>query len=194
MDRKKTVKRKTRETEIELKFDVDGKGDADIRLPVPFLSHMLESFAKHGRFDLKVTAAGDIETDPHHLIEDTGICLGNAIAGCLGEKTGINRFGFAIIPMDEAEVTVSLDLGGRSYLRYNAEMLNEDIGNMSTAIVEDFFRAVADSAFMNIHINKNSGINSHHIIEALFKAFGIALMQATRFTGMGTVPSTKGSL
>jgi imidazoleglycerol-phosphate dehydratase len=194
MERKKTIKRKTKETEIELELDIDGKGDADIKIPVPFLCHMLESFAKHGCFDLKIKATGDVETDPHHLIEDAGVCLGSAIAGCTGDKTGIRRFGFAIIPMDEAEVTVSLDLGGRSYLRYCADMLNENIGNMSSVLVEDFFRAVADNASINIHINKNAGVNSHHIIEAMFKAFGVALMHATRTTGMNTVLSTKGLL
>ncbi len=192
MERKKTILRKTKETEIEVELNLDGTGLTEIKTPVNFLNHVLESFAKHGRFDLKIKANGDVEVDPHHLIEDIGICLGKAIYGCLEDKKGINRFGFAIIPMDETEVTVSMDLGGRSYLRFNAYMLNEKIENMSTQLVEDFFRALVSNALINLHINKNVGINSHHIIEAIFKAFGIALYEATRFSGSSSIPSTKG--
>jgi len=194
MERKKTIKRKTRETDILLELDLDGSGDSDIKTPVPFLNHMLASFSRHGRFDLRITAAGDIETDPHHLIEDIGICLGKAIGECTGDKKGINRFGFVIIPMDEAEVTISLDVGGRPFLRYSVDMLDEKIENMSTLLVEDFFRALSDNASINLHINKNAGVNSHHIIEAIFKSFGIALMNATRVTGGNSIPSTKGSI
>ncbi len=194
MERIKTIKRKTNETEIALELNIDGCGDSEIDTPVPFLNHVLSSFARHGCFDLKVKASGDIETDPHHLIEDIGICLGKAIAECTGDKKGINRFGFVIIPMDETEVTVSLDLGGRPYLRYSVEILNEKIENMSTMLVRDFFKAMVDNSSMNLHINKNVGINSHHIIEAVFKAFGIALKQAVLRGPGNTVPSTKGML
>jgi imidazoleglycerol-phosphate dehydratase len=194
MERIKTIKRKTNETDIEIGLNIDGCGDSEIYTPVPFLNHVLSSFARHGSFDLRIKASGDIEVDPHHLIEDIGICLGKAIAECIGNKKGINRFGFVIIPMDETEVTISLDLGGRPYLRYSVEILNEKIENMPTLLVLDFFKALTDNSSMNLHINKNVGVNSHHIIEAVFKAFGIALKQAVR-KGSGTsVLSTKGML
>ena len=192
MERIKKIKRRTNETDIELELNLDGSGLSNIETPIPFLNHVLESFARHGYFDMKIAASGDIETDPHHLIEDIGICLGCAISGCAGSKEGINRFGFVIIPMDETEVTVSLDLGGRSYLRYNVDIQDEKIGNMPTALVEDFFRALTGNASINLHINKNVGINSHHIIEAIFKSFGIALRAATRLSGNASIPSTKG--
>jgi imidazoleglycerol-phosphate dehydratase len=194
MERIKIIKRKTNETEIEIELNIDGCGDSNINTPVPFLNHVLSSFARHGFFDLRVKATGDVEVDPHHIIEDIGICLGKAVAECIGDKKGINRFGFVIIPMDETEVTISLDLGGRPYLRYSVEILNEKIENMSTMLVRDFFKALVDNSSMNLHINKNVGVNSHHIIEAVFKAFGIALKQAVR-KGSGTlIPSTKGML
>jgi imidazoleglycerol-phosphate dehydratase len=194
MERIKIIKRKTNETEIEIELNIDGCGDSDINTPVPFLNHVLSSFARHGCFDLRVKATGDIEVDPHHIIEDIGICLGKAVAECIGDKKGINRFGFVIIPMDETEVTISLDLGGRPYLRYSVEILNEKIENMSTMLVRDFFKALVDNSSMNLHINKNVGVNSHHIIEAVFKAFGIALKQAVRKGGGTSIPSTKGML
>lgn len=192
MDRKEKVNRKTRETDIELELNIDGTGKSDIKTPVPFLNHMLESFTRHGNFDLKIRATGDVEVDPHHLIEDIGICLGLAIAGCTRDKRGIGRFGFIILPMDEAEVTISLDLGGRAYLRYNVETANEKIEKMDIALVEDFFRSLVTNSSINLHINKNVGINPHHIIEAVFKAFGIALHNSTRIAGNSAIPSTKG--
>jgi imidazoleglycerol-phosphate dehydratase len=194
MERIKTVKRKTNETDIEIELNLDGSGDSEINTPVPFLNHVLSSFARHGCFTLRIKASGDVEVDPHHLIEDIGICLGKAVAECIGDKKGINRFGFVIIPMDETEVTISLDLGGRPYLRYSVEILNEKIENMSTMLVSDFFKAFVDNSSMNLHINKNVGINSHHIIEAVFKAFGIALKQAVYKGSSTSVPSTKGML
>ena len=194
MERIKTIRRKTNETDIEIELNIDGCGDSEISTPVPFLNHVLSSFARHGCFNLKVKASGDVDIDPHHLIEDIGICLGKAVAECIGDKKGINRFGFVIIPMDETEVTISLDLGGRPYLRYSVEILNEKIENMSTLLIRDFFKALVDNSSMNLHINKNVGVNSHHIIEAVFKAFGIALKQSVR-RGSGTsIPSTKGML
>jgi imidazoleglycerol-phosphate dehydratase len=192
MPRIEIIKRKTKETDIELELNLDGSGKSDIETPVPFLNHVLESFARHGNFDLRIAATGDIGVDPHHLIEDTGICLGLAITGCLKDKEGITRFGHIILPMDEVEISISLDLGGRAYLRYNVDMLNEKIENMSTNLAEDFFRALVDNSHANLHINKNVGINSHHIIEAIFKGFGIALKNATRLSGSTSIPSTKG--
>ncbi|MBN1298522.1 MAG: imidazoleglycerol-phosphate dehydratase HisB [Actinobacteria bacterium] len=194
MERKTTINRKTGETDIILELNIDGSGNSEIDTPVPFLNHVLSSFARHGSFDLKIIAKGDVKTDPHHLIEDIGICLGKAIFECTKDKKGIKRFGFVIIPMDDAEVTVSLDLGGRTYFRYSVDMLAEKIENFATNLAEDFFRALADNAFINLHINKNAGINSHHIIEAIFKSFGIALASATGFSGRDSVPSTKGSI
>lgn len=192
MPRKEMITRKTEETDIELELNLDGSGKSDIATPVPFLNHVLESFARHGNFDLRITANGDTNVDPHHLIEDIGICLGLAISACLKNKEGITRFGHIILPMDEVEISISLDLGGRAYLRYNVDMLNEKIENMSTGLVEDFFRALVNNSLANLHINKNVGINSHHIIEAIFKAFGIALKNATRLSGSTSIPSTKG--
>lgn len=192
MPRKEMITRKTKETDIELELNLDGSGKSDIATPVPFLNHVLESFARHGNFDLRITANGDTNVDPHHLIEDIGICLGLAISACLKNKEGITRFGHIILPMDEVEISISLDLGGRAYLRYNVDMLNEKIENMSTGLVEDFFRALVNNSLANLHINKNVGINSHHIIEAIFKAFGIALKNATRLSGGTSIPSTKG--
>jgi imidazoleglycerol-phosphate dehydratase len=194
MERIKSIKRKTNETDIEIELNIDGSGDSEITTPVPFLNHVLSSFARHGSFDLRIKATGDIEVDPHHLIEDIGICLGKVVAECIGDKKGINRFGFVIIPMDETEVAVSLDLGGRPYLRYSVEILNEKIENMPTMLVSDFFKALVDNSSMNLHINKNVGVNSHHIIEAVFKAFGIALKQAVRMGSCNSIPSTKGML
>lgn len=192
MPRKEIITRKTKETDIKLELNLDGSGKSDIATPVPFLNHVLESFARHGNFDLRITAGGDINVDPHHLVEDIGICLGLAISACLKNKEGITRFGHIILPMDEVEISISLDLGGRAYLRYNVDMLNEKIENMSTGLVEDFFRALVNNSLVNLHINKNVGINSHHIIEAIFKAFGIALKNATRVSGSTSIPSTKG--
>jgi len=194
MERIKTIRRKTNETDIEIELNIDGCGDSEISTPVPFLNHVLSSFARHGCFNLKVKASGDVDIDPHHLIEDIGICLGKAVAECIGDKKGINRFGFVIIPMDETEVTISLDLGGRPYLRYSVEILNEKIENMSTLLIRDFFKALVDNSSMNLHINKNVGVNSHHIIEAVFKAFGIALKQAVNKGSSNSIPSTKGML
>jgi imidazoleglycerol-phosphate dehydratase len=194
MERIKTIKRKTNETEIEIELNIDGFGDSEINTPVPFLNHVLSSFARHGCFNLIVKAKGDVEVDPHHLVEDIGICLGKAVAECIGDKKGINRFGFAVIPMDEAEVAISLDLGGRPYLRYSVDTLNEKIENMPTMLVRDFFKALVDNSSMNLHINKNVGVNSHHIIEAVFKAFGIALKQAASQGRSTSIPSTKGTL
>lgn len=192
MKRKAKITRKTKETDIKIDLDLDGKGTADIETSIPFLNHILESFTRHGNFDMKLRASGDEAVDCHHLVEDVGICLGKAIFECLKDKKGIKRFGYILLPMDEAEVTVSIDIGGRAYLRYNVDIEYEKLEGMETAVVEDFFRALVSNSFINLHINKNTGINSHHIIEAIFKAFGIVLHDASRVSGNGTVPSTKG--
>lgn len=194
MERKAKIKRETKETRIELEFILDGSGQADIKTQNGFLDHILSSFAKHGKFDIKIKAKGDIETGTHHLIEDIGICLGKAINESLGEKKGIERFAFFILPMDEAQVTVSVDLGGRAFLRFDADMPYSVMEGFESTIVKDFFEALVSNSFINLHIKKNSGINPHHIIEAIFKAFGKALSIASRVTGSNEVPSTKGIL
>ncbi len=192
MKRKAKIIRKTKETDIKLEFNLDGSGIANIETPVPFFNHVLESFTRHGSFDMNLEVSGDLKVDCHHIIEDVGICLGKAIFECLKNKSGIKRFGNILLPMDETEVSVSLDIGGRAYLRYSVDMEYEKINGMETAIVEDFFRALVSNSFINLHINKNTGLNSHHIIEAVFKAFGIVLHNASRRTGTDSIPSTKG--
>jgi len=195
MERISSEKRKTKETDIELSLNMDGKGDTDISTTIPFLDHILESFARHGRFDLRIKAVGDTGVDSHHLVEDIGICLGKSIAGCLEDKRGIRRFGCMTVPMDEAEVSVSLDIGGRAYLSYRVEMEYEVLeGGMQTSVIQDFFQALAGNACLNLHITKNAGLSSHHILEAVFKAFGLALDLASRPTGEDSIPSTKGSI
>jgi len=189
-----TIKRETKETKIYLELEIDGKGLAEINTDAHFFNHMLESFVKHSNFNLKLNASGDLERGQHHLIEDIGICLGKAINEALKDKNSINRFGFFILPMDEAEVCVSLDLCGRSFLRYDVNMPYEIIEQMETIIIEDFFRALASNAFITLHISKKSGTNSHHIVEAVFKAAGRAFKQACLVDSSGTIPSTKGSL
>lgn len=192
MKRKTKIIRKTKETDITLEFDLDGSGIADIETSVPFFNHILESFTRHGNFNMKLRASGDLEASCHHLVEDVGICLGKAIFECLKNKKGIKRFGYILLPMDETEVTVSIDIGGRAYLRYNVDVEYEKLDGMETIVIEEFFRALVNNSFINLHINKNTGLNSHHIIEAIFKAFSIVLHDASRESGTGTIPSTKG--
>ena len=192
MKRKTKIIRKTKETDITLEFDLDGSGIADIETSVPFFNHILESFTRHGNFNMKLQASGDLEAGCHHLVEDVGICLGKAIFECLKNKKGIKRFGYILLPMDETEVTVSIDIGGRAYLRYNVDVEYEKLDGMETTVIEEFFRALVNNSFINLHINKNTGLNSHHIIEAIFKAFSIVLHDASRESGTGTIPSTKG--
>src|SRR5450830_28588 len=194
MDREAKIIRKTKETNIVLDFKIDGSGISEIKTPVYFFNHLMESFIKHGNFDLKLAADGDIETGSHHLIEDIGICLGKALNGALADKKSIERFGFSIIPMDETEITVSIDLCGKSYLKYDVDLPYEKIENFETTIIEDFFRAVTSNAFITLHITKNSGLNPHHILETVFKSFAIALKNACRLTDSGKIPSTKGLL
>ncbi len=194
MERKAKIIRETKETGIELEFKLDGSGIADIDTQNGFLDHILYSFAKHGKFDIKIKAKGDIETGSHHLVEDIGICLGKAINESLGDKKGIERFAFFILPMDEARVTVSLDLGGRAFLNFDADMPYAVMEGFESIIVRDFFEALVSNSFVNLHIKKDSGINPHHIIEAIFKAFGKALCIASRITGNNDIPSTKGML
>ncbi|NLO06054.1 MAG: imidazoleglycerol-phosphate dehydratase HisB [candidate division WS1 bacterium] len=190
-----SIKRDTKETQIELTLNLDGCGDAQIDTGVGFFDHMLTHIARHGLFDLTVKATGDIHVDFHHLVEDVGIVLGSAIAAAIGDKRGLVRYGMAGCPMDEALVLVAIDLSGRPWCRCELEMPTQKIGDFDTELLHEFFVAVANNAAMALHLVRQSGINSHHIAEGAFKSFARALDAATtldpRVTG---VPSTKGTL
>ena len=191
--RKGEYKRKTSETKIETKIDLDGKGISNLETEIHFLNHMLALFARHGLFDLEVKARGDLEVDYHHTVEDIGICLGEAIKNALQDKKGIKRYGFTILPMDESLVRVALDLSGRGQLIYKVQFEQERVGSFEVSLVEEFFRALSYHAGMTLHINLIYGKNSHHIIEAISKAFGRSLDEATRKDNrLDDIPSTKG--
>ncbi len=190
--RSSKVTRKTNETDIEVKITLEGSGNTDINTGIAFLDHMLNSFAKHGSFDLIVKARGDLTVDDHHTVEDVGIALGSAIQKALGDKKGIERFGEARVPMDEALAVVAIDLSGRSFLSFNASFANQKIGGFNPQNTRHFFESLTGNAGMNAHLSV-TGENDHHKVEALFKAFGIALKRAVRISGE-SVPSTKGVL
>ena len=190
-----TIERKTKETDISLTINLDGTGENEIATGIPFFDHMLNGFARHGLFDLRVRVKGDLEVDCHHTIEDTGIVLGQAIAAALGEKKGIKRYGSFLLPMDETLAMCAVDLSGRPYLNYQAEFTVEKLGTLDTEMIREFFYAVSYSAAMNLHLKIVDGGNNHHMAEALFKAFGKALDMATmEEPRMNGVWSTKGSL
>ena len=190
-----TVTRKTGETDIQITLNLDGTGKAEISTGIGFFDHMLNSFARHGLFDLQVSVSGDLEVDSHHTIEDTGIVLGQAISKAVGEKKGIRRFGNFILPMDETLVLCALDLSGRPYLQENLQFSVPKVGEFDTEMVHEFFYAVSYTAQMNLHLKMLDGQNNHHIIEAAFKAFAKALDQAVSYDERITdVLSTKGSL
>ena len=189
------VNRKTRETDIEMVLNLDGRGAANINTGVGFFDHMLDGFSRHGFFDLQLKVKGDLEVDDHHTIEDTGIVLGTAIKEAIADKKGIKRYGSTIIPMDETMIMCAIDLGGRPYLSMNEDFLSNKVGGMETSMVREFFYAISYSAGMNIHIKILDGHNAHHIIEAIFKSFARALDEATSIDPRITdVLSTKGSL
>ncbi|BBF42263.1 imidazoleglycerol-phosphate dehydratase [Lachnospiraceae bacterium KM106-2] len=190
-----TIKRKTKETEIELTLNMDGSGKAEIQTGIGFFDHMLNSFARHGFFDLSVKVKGDLEVDCHHTIEDVGIVLGKAIKEAIGDKKGICRYGNFYLPMDETLCLCALDLSGRPYFVFDADFTSERVGTMDTEMVREFFYAISYSAEMNLHIKKEYGSNNHHLIEAIFKAFAKALDAATQLDPRITdVLSTKGAL
>jgi len=192
-ERKGEYKRKTLETEIEVRIDLDGKGINNLQTEIYFLNHMLTLFTRHGLFDLEVKARGDLEVDYHHTVEDIGICLGEAIKKALQDKKGIKRYGFTILPMDESLVQVALDLSGRGQLVYKVQFEQERVGSFEVNLVEEFFRGLSFHAGITLHINLLYGKNSHHIIEATFKAFGRALDEAIRKDDrLDDVFSTKG--
>lgn len=187
--------RKTKETDISLHLNLDGTGSFSINTGIGFFDHMLDGFARHGLFDLKVNVAGDLAVDCHHTIEDTGIVLGNAIKEAVGDKKGIRRYGSCILPMDETLVLCAVDLSGRPYLVFDGEFTTDRVGYMDTEMVKEFFYAISYTAGMNLHIRVLSGGNNHHMIEAMFKAFAKALDQATVIDPRITdILSTKGSL
>ena len=190
-----TCTRKTKETDIALTINLDGQGINQIDTGIPFFDHMLDGFARHGLFDLNVKVTGDLEVDSHHTIEDTGIVLGQAIAKALGDKAGIKRYGYFILPMDEVLALSAVDLSGRPYLKYDAEFTVPALGTLDTEMVREFFYAVSYSAAMNLHLKIMEPGNNHHMAEALFKSFGKALDMAVqeepRIQGAWT---TKGSL
>lgn len=194
-ERTGSVSRKTNETDIQLSFAVDGTGQAEIETDVPFLNHMLDLFTKHGQFDLNVQARGDVDIDDHHTVEDIGICLGQTLLEALGDKKGIKRYASVFVPMDEALAQVIIDLSNRPHFEYRAEYPSQQVGSFSTELVHEFLWKFALEARMTLHVIVHYGQNTHHMIEAVFKALGRALDEATsidpRVTG---VPSTKGVL
>ena len=195
IERKATVSRKTGETDITISINLDGSGKADIDTGIGFFDHMLNSFARHGLFDLTVKVKGDLEVDCHHTIEDTGIVLGQAIREAVGEKKGIRRFGECMLPMDETLMLCALDLSGRPYLQFHMPLTTERVGGFDTEMVHEFFYAVSYSAGMNLHLKMLDGVNNHHIIEAAYKSFAKALDMATGYDErIQDVLSTKGSL
>ena len=195
MRRSSTVKRKTKETEITAIIDIDGSGKAEIETGMPFFNHMLDSFSRHGLFDIKVEAKGDLEVDYHHTVEDVGLVLGEAFKKALGDKQGIRRFGEASCPLDETLAKVVIDLSGRPYLSYNVKIRPGRVGTFDTDLPHEFYAAFANQIGMNLHIDVIRGENPHHIIEACFKALARALDMATALDEriMGVL-STKGSL
>ena len=190
--RKATIHRSTRETGIDITFVIDGTGASEIDTGVAFLDHVLSSFARHGLFDLAIRATGDLELGDHHLVEDIGITLGQAISESLGDRTGIARFADIRVPMDETIASVVLDLSGRSYLAFDVDFSSDAVGDLTTQMVPHFFRSLISNAGINAHISAQ-GENDHHLIEAIFKAFGIALARAATIE-RSDIPSTKGVL
>lgn len=195
MSRSASCERNTRETQISVALTIDGTGTYDIDTGIGFFDHMLEGFARHGLFDMVVKVKGDIQVDAHHTVEDTGIVLGQAFAEALGDKAGIGRFGSCILPMDDALVLAALDISGRTYFAYDAQLSAERLGTMETETVREFFMGLASGAGMNLHIRQMAGMNTHHIVEAMFKAVSKAMDMATAMDDrIDGVLSTKGVL
>jgi len=191
MAREAVVKRTTRETDIEVYINLDGEGKYEVKTPIGFLNHMLESFAKHGRFDLRVIGDGDIHVSHHHLVEDVGITLGMAVRKALGEAKGIKRYGWSIVPMDEALVLSSIDISGRGLFYHNKKTLRGKITEFDFELIWEFFKGFALESRSTLHIEVKRGYNLHHIAEACFKSFAFTLKDAVQIMG-GGIPSTKG--
>ncbi|HET6427790.1 MAG TPA: imidazoleglycerol-phosphate dehydratase HisB [Phycisphaerae bacterium] len=194
--RNSTIRRKTKETNIELKLNLDGAGQVSAATGVGFLDHMLDHLGKHSLCDLTVTASGDLHVDDHHTVEDVAICLGQALAEALGDKAGIRRYGWASVPMEESLANVALDLSGRAAVVMNVPFVGDKIGTFDVQLIEEFLRRLGAVAAMNLHVNVPYGTNDHHIAEAIFKAFAQALRVAKSVDPerAGEVPSTKGTL
>lgn len=193
--RNASVNRKTKETDISMKLNIDGTGKSNIQTGIGFFDHMMEGFSKHGFFDMDLHIDGDLQVDGHHTVEDCGIVLGQAIKEAIGDKAGISRYGYFVLPMDEVLVLCAVDLCGRPYLSFDAEFTAERVGELETELVKEFFYAVSYSAGMNLHIKVLTPGNNHHMIEAMFKAFAKALDMATsKDARIQDVLSTKGSL
>jgi len=194
MSRKASIQRKTKETDIKIELNIDGKGETDISTPIPFLSHLLDNFARHGLFDLKIKAKGDIKIDQHHTVEDIGICLGEAFKKALRDKKGINRAGYFIFPLDEALSVVALDISGRAFLNFNCKFKKAKIGDLDSDLIKEFFWGLVRHLEATLHIRVLSGENEHHKAESIFKAFGkamkIACSKEKRI--LKELPSTKG--
>ena len=190
------VERKTKETDVAIHLDVDGTGSSKVSTPIPFFSHMLEAWSKHGLMDLTVEATGDVEVDIHHTVEDIGIVLGQVLRQAIGDKRGIVRYGTAFVPMDEALVVASVDLSGRPFLVFNVPVARTRVSNFDLDMLQEFFRAFAFNAEITLHVTMQYGHNLHHIAEAVFKSVGRALAEATRLNPRiaGILPSTKGAL
>jgi len=195
MERKSKIERKTKESVISVELELDGTGRAEIETGMPFFNHMLESFTRHGLFDIRIKAKGDIEVDYHHTVEDVGLALGQAFKESLGDKQGIRRFGEASCPLDETLAKVVVDISGRPYLSYNVKIRPGRVGDFDTDLPHEFFAAFANQLGMNLHMDVIRGENPHHIIEACFKSFARAMDMATQLDGrIQGVLSTKGSL
>ena len=193
MSRTAEIDRKTKETEVRLGLDLDG-GEASISTGIGFLDHMLELLARHGRLGLQLEAKGDLETGAHHTTEDVGICLGQALDRALGDRSGIARYGDAMVPMDESLGACAIDISGRPYCSFESNVAPTSIAGFDTELVEEFFRAIANNARLTLHLQVLQGSNAHHQIEACFKAFARALREAVKIDPSGGVPSTKGTL
>jgi len=195
MQRSSTIKRKTKETDIQIELNVDGQGKADISTEIPFVDHMLDLLTKHGLFDLKIRAKGDLDVDAHHTVEDVGICLGQAFRAGLKGKKGIKRFGYSILPMDEALTMISIDISGRPHLFFDVEIPAEYIGNFDTSLVIEFFHAFVNHFAVTLHVKLLSGKNAHHCVEAIFKGLAKAVDMATQIDPrLEGIPSTKGEI
>jgi imidazoleglycerol-phosphate dehydratase len=194
VSRRADISRKTGETDVRLLLELDGAGDGVRETGVGFFDHMLDAVARHSGLDLDVRVEGDLETGPHHTVEDTGLAFGAALDEALGDRAGIERYGHAVVPMDEARASAAIDLSGRPFTAFEAEVPHVRIGDFDADLAEEFFRAVANTAKLTLHLHLEAGTNAHHIVEALFKAFARALRAAVAQTGAGGVPSTKGVL
>jgi imidazoleglycerol-phosphate dehydratase len=194
-ERTATVERKTRETEIRVALGLDGSGEYEVSTGIPFLDHMLESFAKHGAFDLRLQAKGDLEVDLHHTVEDVGMALGSALRQALGDAASIRRYGFFVLPMAEAKVDVAVDVCNRAHLVYRVDLANDRVGNFDVSLVEDFLYAFAQHAGVDLHVELRYGKSPHHVVEAVFKGVARALRSAVEIDPrVRGIPSVKGTL